>query len=254
VPLNGLHAEVDGQGPRLVLVHGFTQNRNCWGPVAVALGVDHEVVRVDAPGHGRSSAITVGLEAGATLIADTGGRATYVGYSMGGRFVLHVALLHAPLVAGLVLIGATAGLDDPAARAERRRRDADLAARLERDGLERFLDDWLAQPLFATLPEAHRFRAERRDNTVEGLAASLRLTGAGAQQPLRDRLQGLDMPVLVVAGQHDDKFSVEAARLAEAIGANATRAVISGAGHAAHLEQPDAFLSVLRPWLAEHRL
>jgi pimeloyl-ACP methyl ester carboxylesterase len=62
------------------------------------------------------------------------------------------------------------------------------------------------------------------------------------------------MPVLALAGQQDDRFSAEAARLAEAIGANASRVVIPGAGHAAHLEQPDAFLSVLRPWLAEHGL
>src|SRR5205085_2027686 len=137
-----LHAEVGGHGPRLVLVHGFTQNRNCWGPLAADLATDHEVVRIDAPGHGRSSTFHAGLRTGARLIADQGGRATYLGYSMGARFVLHLALANPELVERFVVIGGTAGIDDAEARAERRRNDEALAARLERDGLEPFLDAW----------------------------------------------------------------------------------------------------------------
>ena len=108
-----LYAERDGAGPRIVLLHGFTQTRACWGSVAGDLTADHEVVRVDAPGHGRSSEVMAGLRTGARLIADEGGEATYLGYSMGGRFALHVALANPDLVRGLVLLGATAGLDDP---------------------------------------------------------------------------------------------------------------------------------------------
>lgn len=247
-----LHAEVEGRGPRLVLVHGFAQNRNCWGPVAADLVADHEVVRIDAPGHGRSSTFHAGLRTGARLIADQGGRATYVGYSMGARFVLHLALANPELVERLVLIGGTGGIDDAEARAERRRNDDALADRLEREGVERFVDAWLAQPLFAGLSEAMQFRAERSENTVEGLAESLRQAGTGSQDPLWGRLSHLDMPVLVVAGENDTKFSAEGARLVAAIGDNASLALIPDAGHAAHLEQPSAFLAVLRRWLTEH--
>ena len=63
-----LHADVEGRGPRIVLVHGFTQNRNCWGRVASGLARDHEIVRVDAPGHGDSSHVRADLS--------TGGRVT----------------------------------------------------------------------------------------------------------------------------------------------------------------------------------
>src|SRR5438067_12685247 len=132
--LSMLHAEVEGRGPRLVLVHGFAQNRNCWGPIAADLATDHEVVRIDAPGHGRSSPFYAGLRTGARLIADQGGTATYIGYSMGARFVLHLALANPELVQRLVLIGGTAGIDEPDARAERRRNDEAVAARLEGEG------------------------------------------------------------------------------------------------------------------------
>jgi 2-succinyl-6-hydroxy-2,4-cyclohexadiene-1-carboxylate synthase len=249
-----LHAEVSGRGPRLVLVHGFTQNRNCWGPLLDDLLADHEVCRVDAPGHGRSCQIHAGLRTGARLIADQGGEATYLGYSMGGRFVLHLALSLPGLVRGLVLIGATGGIDDPAARAARAAQDEAMAERLEQQGVERFVDAWLAQPLFAGLGPDAQFRAERAENVVEGLAGSLRLAGTGAQDPLWERLHGLAMPVLVMAGDADGKFSAEAARLGEAIGDNATVALVPGAGHAAHLENPGAFAAILRPWLARHGL
>ena len=248
--LSMLHAEVDGRGPRLVLVHGFAQNRNCWGPIAADLARDHEVVRVDAPGHGRSAQFHAGLRTGARLIADQGGRATYLGYSMGARFVLHLALANPELVERLVLIGGTAGIEDAAARAERQRNDEALAARLEREGLEPFLEAWLAQPLFAGLSEDMQFRAARRENTVEGLAESLRQAGTGSQDPLWDRLGRIEVPTLVVAGADDTKFSAEGSHIVESIGANATLALIPNAGHAAHLEQPVTFLSTLRAWLS----
>jgi len=249
-PLSMLHAEVDGRGPRLVLVHGFAQNRNCWGPVASNLARDHEVVRVDAPGHGRSAAFHAGLRTGARLIADQGGTATYIGYSMGARFVLHLALANPELVLRLVLIGGTAGIDDDAARAERRKNDEGLATRLEHEGVEPFLDAWLAQPLFAGLSEEMQFRSERAENTVEGLAESLRQAGTGSQDPLWDRLARIEVPVLVVAGEDDAKFRAEASRLVSCIGSNATLSLIPDAGHAAHLEQPAAFLSTLRGFLS----
>ncbi len=244
-----LHAVVSGAGPRIVLVHGFTQNRDCWGPVLADLVRDHEVCRVDAPGHGRSSSFHAGLRTGARLIADQGGRATYLGYSMGARFLLHLALANPELVERLVLIGGTGGIDDPAERAARRQQDEAMAQRLERDGVDAFVDAWLAQPLFAGLGPDVQFRQARSESTVEGLAESLRQAGTGAQDPLWDRLRRLEMPVLVTAGELDTKFTELAHRLAASIGDNAEVAIIGGAGHAAHLERPAEFIAVLRAWL-----
>lgn len=249
-----LHAVRQGEGPSVVLVHGFTQTSTSWQPIATDLAQDHRVVSVDGPGHGRSCAVQVGLWEGARLLGRVGGTAAYVGYSMGGRLCLHLALSNPSLVRALVLLGATAGYEDAAERAARRDADEALARGLETDGVDAFLEQWLAQPLFADLsPDAADVEA-RRANTATGLAASLRLTGTGTQDPpLWPRLAELEMPVLVVAGEADLKFRAIGERLTASIGSNAQMATVTGAGHAAHLEAPEAFLGVIRPFLDAHR-
>lgn len=249
-----LGADRRGRGPRLVLVHGFTQTRQCWGPLADDLAGDHEVALVDAPGHGTSAAVAAGLWEGAELLAEEGGAGTYVGYSMGGRLALHVALAHPEAVHGMVLLSTTAGIDDSVARAERAADDEVRARMLEQHGVVAFLQRWLAQPLFAGVPEEHRCLDARRTNTAAGLASSLRLAGTGVQEPLWDRLHGLAMPVLVVAGADDTSFVAHARRLAASIGTNATLAIVAEAGHAVHLQVPEACTAVVRRWLAEHGL
>ncbi|MGD9702523.1 MAG: alpha/beta fold hydrolase [Acidimicrobiia bacterium] len=245
-----LHHETHGRGERLVLVHGFTQTGRSWSSVAAQLTDRYEVVLVDAPGHGGSSDIAVGLQEGAALLGATGGRATYVGYSMGGRLALHLALAQPDVVERLVLLGATAGIEDPAEREARRRADDELAASIERDGVPVFLERWLQNPLFARLPEDAAALADRRRNTPAGLASSLRLAGTGTQESLWGRLASLAMPVLVLAGEHDAKFRILGERIASAIGTNARFEVVPDAGHAAHLERPGAFAQQVEMFLA----
>jgi 2-succinyl-6-hydroxy-2,4-cyclohexadiene-1-carboxylate synthase len=247
VPAERLAATSRGGGPRLVLVHGFTQTSRSWDDVAEHLADDHEVVAVDAPGHGGSAAIATDLPGGAALLGATGGRATYVGYSMGGRLCLHLALARPDLVERLVLVSTTAGIDDDAERAARRAADEALAASLEGDGLEPFLRRWVSQPLFAGLPDPGL--DDRRRNTVTGLASSLRLAGTGTQRPLWHELRDLDRPVLLVAGRRDTKFVAATERMAARL-PDSTVALVDGAGHTVHLERPAAFREVLALWLA----
>ncbi len=218
-----------------MLLHGFTQNARCWGAIPDRLARSHQVVLVDAPGHGESAHDDADLWRAADLIAGVGGPATYVGYSMGGRMALHLALAHPELVERLVLIGATAGLDTEAERAARREADERLAERIEAGPLRSFLEGWLANPLFASLPAESRCLAERETNRPDGLAASLRSCGTGNQDPLWDRLAELTMPVALVVGSTDEKFTALAQRMAAQIGANA-RVVIEPGSHAVHLE------------------
>lgn len=246
-----LTVEVSGSGPRLVLVHGFTQTRRSWEVVAPRFAEHHEVVAVDAPGHGGSRDVVADLWESGRLVGEVGGEADYVGYSMGGRVVLHLALSQPALVRRLVLVGATAGIDDAAERAARRDADEALAASIERDGVDAFLERWLSNPLFATLPPHAAGRESRRENTAAGLASSLRHTGTGTQEPLWDRLATLTAPVLFVVGAHDEKFTALAGRMQAAWGGPAQVVRIDGAGHAAHLERPEEFVDVVERFLHE---
>lgn len=251
-----LHIETigpdDGPEPKAsaVLAHGFTQNTRCWGrfgtALASALGA---LVAVDLPGHGRSKHDDADLPGAAALVssamAAAGGAGTWIGYSMGGRVLLHAALAQPGTVGRLVLIGATAGLISADERTERRAADARLADRLLAEGLDPFLEFWLGLPLFAGLSDEVSARSERMANRPEGLAASLRNCGTGTQVPLWDRLSELSMPVLIVVGERDEKFLTIGQEMTAAIGSNASMAVIDGAGHACHLEHPEATAEVI---------
>jgi 2-succinyl-6-hydroxy-2,4-cyclohexadiene-1-carboxylate synthase len=243
-----LHADRRGSGPRIVLVHGFTQTRRCWGPAAEGLATDHEVVSIDAPGHGLSRHDDADLWASADLLAATGGKGTWIGYSMGARLALHAALARPEVVERLVLIGATPGLRLEADRRARIAADEKLAERLEAEGLEAFLDEWLALPLFVGLTAEEACRAERLENRPEGLAASLRSVGTGRQEPLWDQLGDISVPALWVTGELDVKFGGLADEAAGRCPL-ADRATIADASHTAHLEQPARFEAEVRRWL-----
>ncbi len=206
----------------------------------------------DLPGHGdASNERPTDLHAAADLVAERtiplldGRSAWWIGYSLGGRVLLHLALARPELVAGLVLVSTTAGIDDAAERASRVAADEALADEILRDGTERFLDRWTSQPLFATLTLTDDDRAERLRNTAEGLAASLRSCGTGTQTPLWERLEELTIPTIVITGELDTKFTVLGRRLAAAL-PNAVHEELARAGHACHLEQPRAFATALR--------
>ncbi len=248
-----LHRAFDWRGPdRIVLVHGFTQTMRSWDRVAALLSETYQVVRVDLPGHGGSDAIDLEFEEAAEALGKAGGAATYVGYSLGGRLCLRLAVDHPELVQSLVLVGASPGVADPGEREARRAADEALAADIERIGTPAFLDRWLAQPLFATLsPQGDDLEA-RLANSPAGLAGALRRLGTGAQEPLWDRLAELKMPVLAIAGEEDVKFSRLAEQMAAAIGANAQAVALAGAGHAAHLERPVSFHRLLTAFLLLH--
>ncbi len=246
-----LHRRIEGgPGEPVVLAHGFTQTLASWDPIAARLADRHRVVRVDLPGHGGSAGVRTGFAEAAALLGEAGGRAAYVGYSLGGRLCLRLALDRPGLIRALVLVGASPGIADPAERAARRAADEARATELERDGLERFLERWLAQPLFATLPSERAGRVARLANTPAALAASLRLHGTGTQAPLWERLGSLRPPVLLLAGALDRKFAGLAERMAAAIGPGARVALVADAGHAAHLERPEEVGRLIERFLA----
>lgn len=235
-----------------VLLHGFAQNRNCWGPLAERLEKDRPVLALDLPGHGAAAAVRADLwETGQLVLDQAGpGPCALVGYSMGGRVALHAALTAPDCVAKLVLISTTAGIEDEAERANRRAADEGLADHIEAIGIDAFVDEWLQSPLFAGLTEETRFVAERRMNDPAGLASSLRLAGTGTQEPLWDRLGELTMPTLVIAGENDPRYEAYAERLASSIGDHSMLVVVGGSTHSPHLEKHEAVIELIAAWLS----
>ena len=273
--LPGVHADrvaagrlswtVRSRGPRvgipLVLLHGFTGTGEFWLPVARTLP-RRRCIFPDLPGHGGTDAPTPpeawrldrAADALAALLDKLGcDRVALAGYSMGGRLALSLALRHPARVAALALVGATPGIADAGERAARAAADRALADTIERDGIEAFSRAWEANPLFATqasLPPALReaMRSQRLGQDPARLAASLRAFGTGFQPPAHDELARLDMPVLVMAGEHDAKFAAIARDMAGRI-PRATLAIVPGAGHAVPLEQAPAFAAALEEFL-----
>lgn len=243
-----------GHGAPVLVLHGFTGTAASMAPVSVALAGDHRVLAPDLVGHGGSEApggtepyTMASIVQQLVVLLDHLGEPDpvgLVGYSMGARIALAFAVAHPERVAWLVTIGGTAGLDGEAEAEQRRAADAALADEIENDGIESFVDRWEALPIFATqrsLPRAKRdeIRTARLGQRPHGLANSLRGVGTGSMPSLWPLLGGLAAPTLLIAGQHDAKFIELAAAMHERLPISEV-AVVAGAGHAAHIEAPEA--------------
>jgi 2-succinyl-6-hydroxy-2,4-cyclohexadiene-1-carboxylate synthase len=215
---------------RLVLVPGFTQTASSWSAVVDALGPHIATQVIEVPVRE-----TFGTTADA--IADAGGRAIYCGYSMGGRLCLRIAVDHPELVRGLILVSATAGIEDPSERAARMASDDELASFVETNGVDAFLERWLAQPLFAGVPPDAPGVADRHAHSAEFLAHCLRHLGTGTMDPMWDALAALPMPVGVVWGERDRKYQRIGQMMARVV-PNSVPCEVTDSGHAIPLEQP----------------
>lgn len=220
--------------PRVVFIPGFTQTPSSWDAVRSEMIEEWDLSVADIP-HGLDFVAT------AHALGATHGPAFYVGYSMGARLALQLALDHPELVQGLVLASGTPGIRDETERSARISSDEALARHLETIGAAQFIEEWLSQPMFATLPENESDRAERASQPVERLTHQLRSLGQGTMQPLWDRLGELEMPILLAVGGTDTKYADIAREMMRALGPNADAAVLDSGGHAVHMEHPFAF-------------
>lgn len=254
-----LHVEADpglrNGPPPLLLLHGFTQDIRSWDQVREGLRRVGPTVAVDMIGHGASpkpeEINPYRMEASLDQLEGVMARlnlpkAWWVGYSMGGRVALNLAVNRPHLVAGLVLISTTAGIRDPEARAGRVKADAALAMRIPGWKMEDFIDYWLDLPLFQGLKRLprglqHTLRKQRLNNSPTGLANSLRGMGTGSMHPLWPFLPEITVPVLVMAGELDERFAAQARSMAAGI-PDANLSILSDTGHSLHLEAPQKFL------------
>jgi 2-succinyl-6-hydroxy-2,4-cyclohexadiene-1-carboxylate synthase len=244
-----------------VLMHGFTGSSLTWGERLVdgLASAGCPPVLVDLPGHGRNAATQLpsdySLDSTLSDVEDSGDwPADLVGYSMGGRLALHFAARRPDAVRRLVLESASPGLEIQEERRIRRESDDELARIIECEGVEAFIDMWERLPLFETQVTADeavraRLRAGRLQNSTEGLAGALRGLGSGALPSLWEALSDLHVPTLIIVGELDRKFVLTGERMAEAL-PDARLVVVAGAGHAVHLERPDAWLEAVTGFLS----
>lgn len=263
----GLVQQGELRNPRqtLVLLHGFTGSAANWSDLLSHLEAPgRRLIALDLLGHGQADApddpvyydmehSQIDILATLSTLGVQAREAILLGYSMGGRIALYTGF--SGFFRALILESASPGLTTESERTQRRQGDYALAERIEREGVEAFIDYWEQLPLFASqhnLPLERRIalRRQRLNNRASGLANSLRGVGTGAQPALHERLPELDLPVLLLAGELDTKFSQIADQMARSL-PQATLHIVPGAGHTIHLEQPTLFAEFVNEFCHE---
>jgi 2-succinyl-6-hydroxy-2,4-cyclohexadiene-1-carboxylate synthase len=266
IPVNGVdyHVEITGEGAPLVLLHGFTGSSQNWRPLIPEFSKYYQAIAIDLLGHGLTDsplhAERYQMDCAAQDLVEIIKRVApepvnLIGYSMGGRLALYIALHYPDYIHRLILESASPGLDTSDERQARIASDLQLAQRIQSEGIEAFIEYWESIPLFESqrhLSAATRndLRAQRLKNDPTGLVNSLIGMGTGAQASLWNQLQLLKKPVLLIAGQMDRKFVAIAERMHYA-SPIISLVVVTAAGHTVHLEQPEKFQQVVLNFLAE---
>ena len=237
-------ATSDGR-PAIVFVPGFMQSGGAWAPVADLLPKRYPSLLLAHAAHT--------YEGRLAEIAAAGEGAVLAGYSLGGRLALHAALREQGRYAGLVTVGSSAGIEAPGERTARAEADEKLASWMETQPIDAIVDIWERQPLFADQSDAlvASQRPDRLMHDPRGLARLIRTAGQGALEPVWQRLHTLEVPLLAIAGERDERYCQAAARMARAV-PRGRAARVESAGHAAHLQRPQAVAELLADFLDEH--
>ena len=264
VHVNGVQYNIvdQGMGPAIMLLHGFTGSVSTWTNLTSVIGERHRVIAIDLLGHGQSEApADPSRYSMPETIADVFAildcleisSLSLLGYSLGGRVALSLAVAAPAQIDRLILESASPGLASSVERSDRLQSDERLAEILDRDGLEAFVDRWEQVPLLSSqrtlAPTVRdRLRRQRLQGNAIGLAGSLRGMGTGMMPPMYDRLPEVTCPTLLVVGDLDQKYRTVGETLALGL-PDAKLLVVPGAGHAVHLEQPDLFAGLVSEFL-----
>ncbi|HET8912581.1 MAG TPA: 2-succinyl-6-hydroxy-2,4-cyclohexadiene-1-carboxylate synthase, partial [Ktedonobacteraceae bacterium] len=243
----------------------FTGSAAGWGSLLdqfASTGL--RIIALDLHGHGQTDSpedyqrysiesCQVDILAALAQLQVEPGEACLLGYSMGGRIALYTAF--SGFFKSLILESTSPGLATEEERKQRRASDEALASRIEDEGLAGFVAYWEHIPLFASqrsLPSStqQNLHNQRLHNNPRGLANSLCGVGTGSQPDLRARLPELHIPVLLITGELDQKFSKLAREMQTAL-PQAIWHEIPQAGHTVHLEQPATFVSLVTDFLAQ---
>jgi len=249
------------KNPPLVFLHGFLGSGKSWRDIAETFAENYYCIAPDLPGHGEN----VNLDIHAPLDFDTitnwlsglldemdyGKRRLYnmVGYSLGGRVALHFATRFPKRIHSLILESANAGIIDETERARRMDEDSARAESILKGGMSTFVENWYRMPLFASLnsnPEKlSAIKEAAKKNDPRWMAKVIRELSPGSQIPLWDSLSNLSFPVLLIAGEKDEKYVQVIHKMAEQI-PFAQKNIVPDAGHNVHAEQPEKYVELIR--------
>jgi len=243
----------DKEKPALILLHGFMGSSSDWDDIIPFLTATSYCIAVDLPGHGKSfsgRAEDFSMEACAASVVSLMNelnlsRASLLGYSMGGRLAMYLAIKHGGRFDAVMIESASPGLKTAEERQERRELDDQLAHKILTMPLGEFVDEWYRQALFATIDrESDKFAEmlqRRHKSDRKGLSMSLRHMGTGSQPSLWNELGQAGLPMLLIVGRHDVKFRLIASEIAEKCSV-ARMVTIDRAGHNVHFENPEAYV------------
>ncbi|MGX1167373.1 pimeloyl-ACP methyl ester carboxylesterase [Bradyrhizobium sp. USDA 372] len=239
-----IYYEVHGNGPPLLLTHGYSSTSAMWHGQIDALAKDHTLILWDMRGHGQSDypddanayseALTVG-DMAAILDAVGAKRAIIGGLSLGGYMSLAFYRAHPERARALLIIDTGPGFRKDDAREAWNARALATAERLDREGLD-------------VLKAATRERATARHRNARGLALAARGMLTQRDARVMELLPDIRVPSLIVVGADDTPFLAASDYMAAKI-PGAQKVVIPAAGHAVNIDQPQAFVDAVAPFL-----
>ncbi|MBA0828474.1 hypothetical protein Goarm_013146 [Gossypium armourianum] len=268
-------------GSTILFLHGFLGTNEEWVPIMHAISGSARCISVDLPGHGATKIKNCGDDKAALLsllsieiIADlllkliehvTPDKVTLVGYSMGARIALYMALKFSDKIEGAVILSGSPGLEDAVARKIRRAKDDSKARSIVTHGLQLFLNTWYSGGLWKSLRRHPYFNhiVVRRSvhDDLQGLARVLSGLSPGRQPSLWEDLKHCKVPLMLVVGENDEKFKRVAQKMWHEIGHDRDDAVsklhqmvvLPSCGHAVHLENPLPIIRLVRQFLTSLR-
>jgi 2-succinyl-6-hydroxy-2,4-cyclohexadiene-1-carboxylate synthase len=245
----------------LLFLHGFMGSLWDWQDVITKLNCKYLCLAVDLPGHGETEVFgdnrlfeieqtAIGI---IDLLADLQlAKTNLIGYSMGGRLALYLAVHFPDRFRRVILESASPGLDTYRERRARQSKDQKLASKLVGGDFHQFVKNWYSQTLFQSLrlhPKFPELLERRYRNNPEGLVNSLRFLGTGSQPSLWSQLRNVDLPVLILAGEKDDKFRKIAFRMSQLLPKGEIQ-ILKKCGHNLHFENHTAFVRHIQEFLA----
>jgi 2-succinyl-6-hydroxy-2,4-cyclohexadiene-1-carboxylate synthase len=244
--------------PLLVMLHGFMGSGDVFSHLIESVKKFANPVTVDLLGHGstegdenpnRFQVKEQAADLYAVIQSFHPDSVILHGYSMGGRLALHYALQYSKSIHALILESTTYGITGDHNREKRCLLDEQRARDIE-SNFDEFLENWTKSPLFNTgadtpnVPAGH-YHCLQKGQRATFMANSLRGFGSGTMPSVRHELHKLTLPVLILAGESDEKYRSIAAEMEQLI-PNSRARIIENSGHRVHLENPKAFVSEVR--------